>query len=129
MQLLPVRFLAIFEFIGTSELLVVLFVALLVFGPRKLPQLGRSVGQALNQLRSATDDFKQTWEVEALQDGGAQDRRVLAANRARRARERRARAMADGPVRNDGQEVESVPGDAAGAAAPALDAMPAEANG
>jgi len=66
MQLLSVRFFAFLEFIGTTELLVVLFVALLVFGPRKLPELGRSLGQALKQVRAASDDLKRTWEAEAL---------------------------------------------------------------
>ncbi|HEX8722584.1 MAG TPA: twin-arginine translocase TatA/TatE family subunit [Pyrinomonadaceae bacterium] len=53
------------EFIGTSELMVILVVALIVFGPRKLPELGRSLGQAMHQLRNASDDFKRTWETEA----------------------------------------------------------------
>ena len=53
------------EFIGTTELFVVLLVALLVFGPRKLPELGRSLGRALSQLQAASDDFKRTWETEA----------------------------------------------------------------
>jgi TatA/E family protein of Tat protein translocase len=53
-----------FEFIGTSELLVVLVVALIIFGPRKLPELGRSLGQALSQFKNASDDFKRTWETE-----------------------------------------------------------------
>lgn len=55
-----------FEFIGTSELMVVLVAALIIFGPRKLPELGRSLGQALHQVRSASADFKRTWETEAL---------------------------------------------------------------
>ena len=60
------------EFIGTSELMVILVVALIVFGPRKLPELGRSLGQAMNQLRSASEDFKRTWETEArLETAGA----------------------------------------------------------
>jgi sec-independent protein translocase protein TatA len=61
------------EFIGTSELLVVLVVALIIFGPRKLPELGRSLGQALHQVRHASNDFKRTWESEALLEtsGGA----------------------------------------------------------
>lgn len=66
-----------FEFIGTSELLVILVVALIIFGPRKLPELGRSLGQALHQVRSASEDFKRTWETEArLETAGG---RALAA--------------------------------------------------
>jgi TatA/E family protein of Tat protein translocase len=60
------HYLLFFEFLGTSELLVVLFVALIIFGPRKLPELGRSLGQALNQVRNVSNDFKRTWETEAL---------------------------------------------------------------
>ncbi len=59
------------EFIGTTELLVVLLVALVVFGPRKLPELGRSLGRALRQLQSAPDDFKRTWEAEPSAEAGA----------------------------------------------------------
>jgi len=55
-----------FEFVGTSELMIVLVAALIIFGPRKLPELGRSLGQALHQVRSASEDFKRTWETEAL---------------------------------------------------------------
>ena len=58
--------LAILEFLGTTELMVVLLVALIIFGPRKLPQLGRSLGQAISQFRRASDDFKRTWESEAM---------------------------------------------------------------
>ena len=64
------RCLLILEFIGTTELLVVLLVALVVFGPRKLPELGRSLGRALRQLQSASDDFKRTWETEARTEAG-----------------------------------------------------------
>ena len=59
------------EFIGTTELFVILLVALLVFGPRKLPELGRSLGRALHQLQAASDDFKRTWEVESGELSGA----------------------------------------------------------
>lgn len=54
------------EFLGTTELLVVLLVALIIFGPRKLPELGRSLGSAARQFREASDSFKRTWETEAL---------------------------------------------------------------
>jgi TatA/E family protein of Tat protein translocase len=39
-------------------------IALIVFGPRKLPELGKSLGQAMSQFRRASDDFKRTWEQE-----------------------------------------------------------------
>lgn len=55
-----------FEFLGTSELLVILVVALVIFGPRKLPELGRSLGKAVHQFRDASDSLKRTWETEAM---------------------------------------------------------------
>lgn len=51
--------------IGSSELLLVLIVALVVFGPSKLPELGRTVGRAVGEFRKAARDFQQTWELEA----------------------------------------------------------------
>ncbi|HEV7905441.1 MAG TPA: twin-arginine translocase TatA/TatE family subunit [Pyrinomonadaceae bacterium] len=67
------------ESIGTTELLVVLLFALIVFGPRKLPELSRSFARALNQLRAASDDFKHTWEAEALREKEAGAPRTLPA--------------------------------------------------
>ena len=57
-------FLLVFEFLGTTELLVIAVVALMLFGPRKLPEIGRSVGKALGEFKRASDDFKRTWEYE-----------------------------------------------------------------
>ena len=57
-------FLLVFEFLGTTELLVIAVVALVLFGPRKLPEIGRSVGKALGEFKRASDDFKRTWEYE-----------------------------------------------------------------
>jgi Tat protein translocase TatB subunit len=53
-----------FGSLGTSELLMILVVALIVFGPRKLPQLGRTIGESLAQFRRASEDFKRSWEQE-----------------------------------------------------------------
>ena len=50
--------------LGMPEVVLILVVALIVFGPRKLPELGKSLGQALAQFRRASDDFKRTWEQE-----------------------------------------------------------------
>ena len=52
------------ESLGTTELLVILLVALVLFGPRKLPELSRSLGKSLNEFKRAGDDFKRTWERE-----------------------------------------------------------------
>ena len=54
-------FLFILESIGTSELLLIGLVALLIFGPRKLPELARMFGKARNEFKKTTDDFKETW--------------------------------------------------------------------
>lgn len=43
--------------IGPSELLVILVIALLVLGPRRLPELARSLGKALGEFRRATADI------------------------------------------------------------------------
>ncbi len=45
---------AIFQNLGFSELLVILVVGLVVFGPQKLPELGRGLGQAIREFRKAT---------------------------------------------------------------------------
>lgn len=52
------------ESIGTTELLVILVVALVVFGPRRLPDIGRKIGKGMSDFRRASDDFKRTWERE-----------------------------------------------------------------
>jgi TatA/E family protein of Tat protein translocase len=50
--------------LGVPEMLVILVVALVIFGPRKLPELGKTLGQSLAQFRKASEDFKRTWEDE-----------------------------------------------------------------
>lgn len=57
-------YLAIFEFLGTSELLIILVVALILFGPRKLPQLTRQMGRSFSEFKRASEDFQRTWEKE-----------------------------------------------------------------
>ena len=59
--------------IGFPELLLIMVLALLLFGPRKLPEIGRSVGKALGQFKQASDDLKRTLNAEiALEDGASQ---------------------------------------------------------
>src|SRR4030065_2919341 len=49
--------------IGLQEMLVVGVTALLVFGPSKLPELGRMVGRAMREFRRASDEFRSTVET------------------------------------------------------------------
>jgi TatA/E family protein of Tat protein translocase len=70
------------ESLGTTELLVILVVALVLFGPRKLPELSRSLGKSLNEFKRAGDDFKRTWErevaLESVEREAAIDRAMVA---------------------------------------------------
>jgi TatA/E family protein of Tat protein translocase len=63
----------IFEGLGTSELLLILVVALVLFGPRKLPQLSRSLGKSLANFKRASEDFKQTWEKEVARENAIKE--------------------------------------------------------
>lgn len=53
-----------FGSVGGTEFLLILVLALLLFGPRKLPQIGRSLGKAISEFRGATNEFKSALEHE-----------------------------------------------------------------
>jgi TatA/E family protein of Tat protein translocase len=56
-----------FGSIGMPELILIFIVALLVFGPRKLPEIGKSIGKGLAEFKRASDDLKRTIETEIEQ--------------------------------------------------------------
>ncbi|MDH3492347.1 MAG: twin-arginine translocase TatA/TatE family subunit [Acidobacteriota bacterium] len=58
-------FLFILESLGTWELLLVGMVALVVFGPRRIPELARKAGKMMAEFRKVSNDFRSTWEREA----------------------------------------------------------------
>ncbi len=53
-----------FGSIGVPELIVILAIALLIFGPKKLPEVGRSIGKALREFRKTSDEIKEKIEEE-----------------------------------------------------------------
>src|ERR1035438_7840226 len=53
-----------FGTLGTQEMLFIFILALLLFGPKKLPEIGRTVGKALTECRRASSDLKATFDRE-----------------------------------------------------------------
>lgn len=49
--------------IGFQELILILVVALMVFGPKRLPELGRALGRAMREFRRASEEFRSTVET------------------------------------------------------------------
>ena len=54
--------------IGMPELIVIMVIALIIFGPRKLPELGRSLGRSLNEFKRASNELKHTLDEEIRVD-------------------------------------------------------------
>ena len=53
-----------FGSIGFPELLIIMTIALLIFGPKKLPEVGRSIGKAIREFRKTSDEIKEKIEEE-----------------------------------------------------------------
>ena len=51
--------------IGMPELLMILVIALVVLGPKRLPEIAKSLARAINEFKKATDDIKESFEKEA----------------------------------------------------------------
>ncbi len=50
--------------IGAQELIIIFVIALIVFGPRKLPQLGKSLGRSIGEFKRASNELRSTLEQE-----------------------------------------------------------------
>jgi len=53
-----------FGSVGTPELIIIFVIALIVFGPRKLPELGKSLGKSLAEFKRASNELKNTLDEE-----------------------------------------------------------------
>jgi sec-independent protein translocase protein TatA len=54
--------------LGMQEILVIFIIALIIFGPRKLPELGKTIGKGLAEFKKASSELKSTWEDEVRLD-------------------------------------------------------------
>ncbi len=60
-----------FENIGGTEILVILFVVFIFFGPKKLPELGKNLGRGLREMRKAMRDIQDNVDTAVKGDGKA----------------------------------------------------------
>ena len=54
--------------IGTTEILIVLVIALLLLGPKEIPKIARTIGRGMRELERAKDELKESIEFEAEKD-------------------------------------------------------------
>ncbi|MEW6607324.1 MAG: twin-arginine translocase TatA/TatE family subunit [bacterium] len=54
--------------IGMSELIIILIIALIVFGPKRMPEMGKALGRAMKEFRKATQELKE--ELQFNESGG-----------------------------------------------------------
>jgi|SRR5207342_3967268 sec-independent protein translocase protein TatA len=80
-----------FGSIGMPELIIIFVIALIIFGPRKLPELGRSLGKSLAEFKRASNELKSTLEEEIRLD---EQRTALEESKAKAAAQAAAAAAA-----------------------------------
>lgn len=80
--------------IGMPELVIILTIALIIFGPRKLPELGRSLGRSLHEFKRASNELRNTLDEEIR----VEEQRSTERQRAPKVAEPAAAAQPDDPA-------------------------------
>ena len=94
--------------IGMPELIVIMVIALVIFGPRKLPELGRSLGRSLNEFKRASNELKHTLDEEIRTEDlkTADEKAAQERDAAQRAAEQQAADQRDGSAEERHAEAE-----------------------
>jgi TatA/E family protein of Tat protein translocase len=96
-----------FGSLGMQELIVIFVIALIIFGPRKLPELGRSLGKSLSEFKRASNELRNTLEDEVR----IEEQREVQAQRQKAAEESRATQPADSTTASAPVDPTAVPAD------------------
>ena len=110
--------------IGVWEMVIILVIALIVFGPRKLPELGRSLGKSLGEFKRASNELRNTLDEEIR----VEERSTPKAAAPKPAAPKAAPAVAPGDA-GDVKEPDTTAPDATDSAAPDAPSEPATVSG
>jgi len=88
--------------LGMTELIIILVIALIIFGPRKLPELGRSLGKSMSEFRKASNELKSTLEEEIRVEEKREQRAKIEAEQTTAVEAASAHKAAEGVEHADG---------------------------
>lgn len=77
--------------IGLPELALILAIALIIFGPRKLPEIGRAVGKGIREFRQATQEVKKSVSIDEDEEEKERKESVKGSEEGRKAKEEEAK--------------------------------------